>query len=66
MKKIFLFGVFALLSTTLFSCTADEFETTAEKTEAKKETILSNELNAISLEQEGPDDDQVNVKPPKK
>jgi hypothetical protein len=33
MKKLFLLGTFALLlSTTLFSCTADEYETTDNKT----------------------------------
>lgn len=26
MKKIFILGAFALLSTTLFSCTADEYD----------------------------------------
>jgi hypothetical protein len=31
MKKIFLLGTFALLTTTLFSCTADEYETQAKK-----------------------------------
>ncbi|WP_187356521.1 hypothetical protein [Flavobacterium ajazii] len=32
MKKIFLLGAFALLTTTLFSCTADEYETEAKDT----------------------------------
>jgi hypothetical protein len=32
MKTLFLLGAFAVLSTTLFSCTADEYETTENKT----------------------------------
>lgn len=55
MKKLLLSGVFALLSTTLFSCTADEFETGADKTEVKKEAQAT-----------GPDDDPVIVPPPPK
>ncbi|CAD0005190.1 hypothetical protein [Flavobacterium salmonis] len=31
MKKLFLLGIFALLTTTLFSCTADEYETQTKK-----------------------------------
>lgn len=58
MKKIFLLGTFALLSTTLFSCTADEFETAEKKTEINKP------IPAVAID--GPDDDPVPVKPPKK
>lgn len=31
MKKLFLLGAFALLTTTMFSCTAEEYETQAKK-----------------------------------
>jgi hypothetical protein len=51
------------LSTTLFSCTADELETEAKKTEIKK-VIPTNDGQATT--EPGPDDDPVNVKPPKK
>ncbi|WP_347049821.1 hypothetical protein [Flavobacterium olei] len=61
MKKLLLSGVFALLSTTLFSCTADEFETGADKTEVKKEVNPVKEAQAT-----GPDDDPVIVPPPPK
>lgn len=54
-------GVFALLSTTLFSCTADENETTDYKAEAKKETNLKDTKANV-----GPDDDPVIITPPKK
>ena len=61
MKKIFILGVFALLSTTLFSCKADENETTDYKAEAKKETNLKDTKANV-----GPDDDPVIITPPKK
>lgn len=61
MKKIFLFGAFALLSTTLFSCSADDVDSQNKtKTEVKK-TFMSEPIT-----NPGPDDDLVNVKPPKK
>lgn len=53
MKTLYLLGACALLSTTLFSCTADEFET-----EAKKEKILTYA--------EGPGDQPIVVPPPTK
>lgn len=57
MKTLYLLGACALLSTTLFSCTADEFETAEGKTEIKKDI---NQLKA-----DGPDDGQIVVpKPP--
>ncbi|MEZ0183051.1 hypothetical protein AB9T89_12470 [Flavobacterium oncorhynchi] len=65
MKTLYLLGACALLSTTLFSCTADEFETAVEKTEIKKTVIPANETQATG-EDEGPGDDPINVKPPKK
>lgn len=61
MKKIFLWGAFTLFSSTLFSCTADELETAADKTEVKKEISPIKGTQA-----EGPEDDPVVVPPPKK
>ncbi|WP_281633495.1 hypothetical protein [Flavobacterium luteolum] len=61
MKKIFLWGAFTLLTTTLFSCTADEFETANNKTEVKKDTAPAKDMQAT-----GPDDDPVVVPPPPK
>ncbi|WP_289662195.1 hypothetical protein [Flavobacterium panacagri] len=57
MKTVFILGACALLSLTIFSCTADEFETATDKTEIKKDL---NQLKA-----DGPDDDPIVVpKPP--
>jgi hypothetical protein len=44
MKKLFLMGTFALLSTTLFSCTADDYE------EVNKTKKLKNLLMQMALE----------------
>jgi len=60
MKTLYLLGACALLSTTLFSCTADEFETVEKKTEIKKDIIPGTGTA------QGPDDDPVPVTPPKK
>jgi len=64
MRHLFILSAFALLSTTLFSCTAEEFEKAETKTEIKKDSIP----NAIQADYppEGPGDDPVPVKPPKK
>ncbi|MBZ4043261.1 hypothetical protein [Flavobacterium hibisci] len=51
MKTLFLMGAFALLTTTLFSCTADEYET-----ETKKEIAPTYA--------DGPGDDPIRVPPP--
>ncbi|MFB9108265.1 hypothetical protein [Flavobacterium gyeonganense] len=51
MKTLFLMGAFALLTTTLFSCTADEYET-----EAKKEVTPTYA--------DGPGDQPIIVPPP--
>ncbi|OIV43674.1 hypothetical protein [Flavobacterium johnsoniae] len=59
MKTLFTLGACALLSLTIFSCTADEFETEAKKTEIKKEVIPTNEAQAT-----GPDDDPMPTTPP--
>lgn len=53
MKTLFLMGAFALLTTTLFSCTADEYET-----EAKKQITPTYA--------DGPGDDPIKVPPPPK
>ena len=62
MKNLFVMGAFALLSTTLFSCTADEYETAETKTEIKKDTIPVQ----ADAPPDGPGDDPITVKPPKK
>ncbi|WP_417939884.1 hypothetical protein [Flavobacterium sp. RS13.1] len=59
MKTLFLMGAFALLTTTLFSCTADEYETAEKKNEINKPIPAENTA-------QGPDDDPVPVTPPKK
>ena len=60
MKTLYLLGACALLSLTLFSCTADEFETADSKTEVKKD-ITNTQAS------DGPEDDPVVVPvPPKK
>jgi len=51
MKKLFIWGAFALLTTTLFSCTADEYET-----QVKKDVTPSYA--------DGPGDDPIKVPPP--
>lgn len=61
MKTLYLLGACALLSTTLFSCTADEFETAKDKTEVKNDTAPAKDMQAT-----GPDDDPVVVPPPPK
>lgn len=61
MKTLFTLGACALLSLTLFSCSADDLDNQDKpKTEVKK-TFMSEPIT-----DPGPDDDQVNVKPPKK
>lgn len=65
MRTLYLLGACALLSTTFFSCTADEFENETKKTEVKKE-VIPNGGQASDPPPPGPDDDPINVKPPKK
>lgn len=55
MKKIFLMGAFVLLSTTLFSCSADEDDKTIKK-ETKKE--------ATPTYADGPGDQPIIPPPP--
>lgn len=58
MKTIFLLGAFALLSTTLFSCTADEYDN-GSKNEIKKTVSPTTPSYA-----DGPGDDPIKVPPP--
>lgn len=64
MKNLFVMCTFALLSITLFSCTADEFDTTNKKTEAKRD-VVRDSIQA-DVPPDGPGDDPVPVTPPKK
>jgi hypothetical protein len=61
MTKSIILGVFVLLATTLFSCTADEYETAETKTEIKKDPVATQ----ADAPPDGPGDDTVPVKPPK-
>jgi hypothetical protein len=66
MKKIFILGAFALLSTTIFSCTADDIETENKiGTEVKKNIIPADEKQQ-SYAEDGPGDQVVIIHPPKK
>ncbi|KIQ22403.1 hypothetical protein RT99_09500 [Flavobacterium sp. MEB061] len=60
-KRLLLMATFALLSTILFSCTADDSETADTKTEIKKDAIPVQ----ADAPPDGPGDDTVPVKPPK-
>ncbi|WP_427874826.1 hypothetical protein [Flavobacterium sp. MMS24-S5] len=62
MKTLYLWGACILLSTTLFSCTADELESSEQKTEIKKETPSEGQAS----EPDGPGDNPTNINPPKK
>lgn len=55
MKKIFLLGAFVLLSTTLFSCTADEYDDVKKEINPAKPTYGDG----------GPGDDKLPPPPPK-
>lgn len=59
MKKPILFSAFALLSCTLFSCTADDNETAVKTTEVKKQIIPETPTYA-----DGPGDAPILVPPP--
>ena len=59
MKKLIILGTFALLTTTLFSCTADEYETQAKKEIQKKN-------DSVPSYADGPGDQPVIVVPPPK
>ncbi|MBO9583996.1 MAG: hypothetical protein J7574_07545 [Flavobacterium sp.] len=62
MKTLYLWGACALLSTTLFSCSADELESAEQKTEIKKEMPSEGQAD----DPNGPGDDPININPPKK
>ncbi len=55
-------ATFALLSTILFSCTADDSETADTKTEIKKDAIPVQ----ADAPPDGPGDDPMPITPPKK
>lgn len=59
MKKLMILGAFALLTTTLFSCTADELDTPATKELQKK-------IDPVPSYADGPGDQPVIVLPPPK
>ncbi|MBP1221656.1 hypothetical protein [Flavobacterium sp. 1355] len=61
MKHFIILSAFALLSTTLFSCTADEFETAETKTEIKKDSIPVQ----ADAPPDGPGDQPIIITPPK-
>jgi len=63
MKTLYLWGACALLSISLFSCSADELESAEQKTEVKKEVPTEGQA---SEPDPGPGDDQTNITPPKK
>ncbi|SEN90042.1 hypothetical protein SAMN05444671_2389 [Flavobacterium sp. CF108] len=63
MKTLYLLGACALLSTTLFSCTADEFDTTSKKTEIKRD-VVRDSIQA-DVPPDGPGDAPIIVPPPK-
>ncbi|MDR6760327.1 hypothetical protein J2Y38_000506 [Flavobacterium sp. 2755] len=63
MKTLYLMGACVLLSTTLFSCTADEFETTSKKTEIQKD-VVRDSIQA-DAPPTGPGDAPIIVPPPK-
>jgi hypothetical protein len=66
MKKIFIMGAFALLSTTIYSCTADDIETeNSMRTEVEKITIPADKTPE-SYAEDGPGDQVVIIHPPKK
>ncbi|GIQ57104.1 hypothetical protein ACHRVW_11405 [Flavobacterium collinsii] len=53
MKNLYLMGAIVLLSTTLFSCTADDYD-----------TAKTNEKPAIPAYADGPGDQPITVPPP--
>jgi len=63
MKTLYLWGACALLSISLFSCSADELESSEQKTEVKKEIPTEGQA---SEPDPGPGDEPINVPPPPK
>jgi len=55
MKKLFLMGAFALLTTSMISCTADDYEEVEKKVNTEKPAYA-----------DGPGDQTIPVPPPKK
>jgi hypothetical protein len=68
MKKIFLLGAFALLSSIIFSCTADDNQTdnksagTTEATKSIDPTVVGTQQANV---EDGPGDQPVIISPPK-
>lgn len=63
MKKSFILGALVLLATTLFSCTADEFET-ASKARGTEQKSNYKPVDQPTQAVEGPEDDTITVPPP--
>lgn len=61
MKTLYLLGACALLSTTLFSCTTDEFET---ENKDKAATEVKKVFMTEPITNPGPDDDPIPTTPP--
>lgn len=61
MKTLFTLGACALLSLTLFSCSADDLDNQDKPKKEVKKTFMSEPIT-----DPGPGDDPVNIKPPKK
>lgn len=61
MKTLLTMGACALLCTTLFSCTADEFETGSKDKAEVKKAFMSEPITPP-----GPGDDPIIVPPPPK
>jgi ABC-type Zn uptake system ZnuABC Zn-binding protein ZnuA len=64
MKKISLFILFILLSTTIFSCTTDDADNDSNSSAKVKTTIEP--TKALAIYEEGPGDDPMPITPPKK
>ena len=65
MKKLMLLSALALVTTTLFSCTADAIESDTKSESKVAKTEITKEKLQLSYE-EGPGDDPVIIDPPKK
>lgn len=65
MKRIFILGAFTLISTTLLSCTADEYTTTDNKATLENEPIRADNT-VFPNEDQGPGDQPIVVPIPKK
>lgn len=64
MKRIFILGAFTLISTTLLSCTVDEYTTDSKAT--LENEIIPAENNILSNADQDPGDQPIVVPIPKK